>query len=533
MAAGVSRRRLLRQSMSRAEWTRLGGLGGIVLGLHLLGFGVLFLVVAPRYSSVLGIGVGLTAWGFGLRHAFDADHIAAIDNTTRKLMADGKRPLGVGFFFSLGHSTVVFALSFVLAVAARSVGGQISDDGSTLHSAGAYIGTGISGAFLYAVAAINLVILVGIIAIFREMRRGRYDAETLEQRLNERGLINRILGPLARSIRHSWQMYPIGILFGLGFDTATEVGLLALAATAGGANLPWYAILCLPVIFAAGMSLMDTIDGAFMTTAYGWAFSNPVRKVFYNLTITALSVAVALLVGTVELVSILGNYTGHRNDSGGFWGFLNGIDLNTIGFVIVGMFVVTWVVAVSLWFFGAIEERWAVAAATARGESAAPASARARKPWVVVCAQTWLPTHGAALAMGALYLAINGTLLGADISGASRAALVTVTLLAAVAFATAMTMAARAQDGAEPRRAWAAAVVLEVMSLVVGAAVAATYTGLIRVALVTFPAVGLLLLLAPPCLPRAQTRTEPASAMRSVDATRCAAAGDTEPAEAA
>src|SRR4029077_196913 len=193
MAVPASRIRLMRQSLLRSERYRLGGLAGIVLGLHLLGFGVLLLVVAPRYSSVLGIGVGRTAWTFGLRHAFDADHIAAIDNTTRKLMADGKRPLGVGFFFSLGHSTIVLALSAVIAIAAKLVAGQVSSGSSPLHSTGGLIGTSVSGFFLYLVAAINLVILAGIVRIFREMRRGEYDEQSLEKKLQERGLINRIL----------------------------------------------------------------------------------------------------------------------------------------------------------------------------------------------------------------------------------------------------------------------------------------------------------------------------------------------------
>ena len=493
---GISRLRLVRRSLSRGEWYRLGGLAGIVLGLHVLGFGVL-LLVAPRYSSVLGIGVGLTAWGFGLRHAFDADHIAAIDNTTRRLMADGRRPMGVGFFFSLGHSTIVFALSFLLAVAARSVAGELSDGHSALHSAGGYIGTGVSGLFLYAIAGINLVILVGIVRIFRGMRRGEYDEETLEQRLDQRGLINRLIGPLARSIRHSWQMYPIGLLFGLGFDTATEVGLLALAATAGGANLPWYAILCLPVIFAAGMSMMDTADGAFMSVAYGWAFSNPVRKVFYNLAITALSVAVALLVGTIELVGILGSYTGHSGDTGGLWGFLNRIDLNTVGFVIVGLFLVTWVGAVALWFFGGIEERWSLASARATGAPAPRPSQRAGKPLALVGAQTWLPTHGAALAMGVLYLALNGTLLDASVAGAARGLLVALTILTTLAVTVAMTTAARSMDRVARVPAWILAVVLEAALLLIGAASAHRYGGAFAAAAVGLPVVGLILLLTP------------------------------------
>jgi high-affinity nickel-transport protein len=357
MATAVARLRLIRRTLTPGEWARLSGFGGAVLALHIAGWLTLAVFVAPKYAAV-GIGTGLTAYTFGLRHAFDADHITAIDNTTRKLMAEGQRPLGVGFFFSLGHSTVVFALAIGLAVAARSVAGQLNGDGSQLHNLGGYIGTGVSGFFLYLIALLNIVILAGILRIFREMRRGRYDEAALEQQLQQRGLMNRIFGPLNRAVRHSWQMYPVGILFGLGFDTATEVGLLALAAGAASTGLPWYAILCLPVLFAAGMSLMDTADGAFMTQAYGWAFSKPVRKVYYNITITGLSVAVALIVGTIELLSILAQYF---KLSGGLWGAVSNLNLNTIGIGIVVLFVVTWAVALTVWHVGRIEERWALA----------------------------------------------------------------------------------------------------------------------------------------------------------------------------
>ena len=371
----ASRISKIRRSLTGPEWLRLGGFYGIIALLHLVGWGVLLLVVVPSRYAGLGVGVGLTAYGFGLRHAFDADHISAIDNTTRKLLADGKRPLGVGFFFSLGHSTIVMGLSVGLIFASRAVASQLGDS-SQLKSVGGYIGTGVSAFFLYVIAAINLVILVGIIRIFREMRRGKYDEATLEEKLNQRGFMNRILGPLARSITSSWQMYPIGVLFGLGFDTATEVGLLALAATTAAAGLPWYAILCLPILFAAGMALMDTTDGAFMNVAYGWAFSKPVRKVFYNLTITGLSVAVALIVGTVEVISIAAGYFNLR---GGAWDFLTSLNLNTVGFVIVGMFVGVWLVAVAVWRFGRIEQRWALAPAAAEGAAELKANAAARE----------------------------------------------------------------------------------------------------------------------------------------------------------
>jgi len=343
------------ERMSPAEWRRLGGFYAVVALLHVVGWGTFLLVVLPAHYRALGIGAATLAYTFGLRHAFDADHISAIDNTTRKLMADGQRPMGVGFFFSLGHSTVVFGLAVALAVAARRIAGAVTSDGSALHSTGALIGTIVSGTFLYLIGILNLAVLLGIIRVFREMREGRYDDDALEQRLNDRGLLFRFFGPLARSIRSSWQLYPLGVLFGLGFDTATEVGLLALAAGAAGTGLPFYAILCLPIIFAAGMSLLDTADGAFMCKAYGWAFSNPVRKVYYNITVTGLSVAVALLVGTIEILGLLASHLGW---SGPFWDRVSGVDLNTLGFVIVGMFVVTWAVALAIWRVGRVEERW-------------------------------------------------------------------------------------------------------------------------------------------------------------------------------
>ncbi|MHB8718704.1 MAG: Nickel transporter NicT [Candidatus Dormibacteria bacterium] len=375
MPVHVSRVTRIRRSLTGAEWARLAGFYGIIAALHIIGFGVLILVVVPSNFKGLGVGVGLTAYGFGLRHAFDADHISAIDNTTRKLLADGKRPLGVGFFFSLGHSTIVVGLSVALAVAARAVASQVGE-GSSLKQVGGIIGTSVSAFFLFAIATINLFILRGIIRIFREMREGHYDEPTLEAKLNERGLMNRVLGPLARSIRSSWQMYPIGVLFGLGFDTATEVGLLALAAGAAAGGLPWYATLCLPVLFAAGMSLMDTTDGAFMNVAYGWAFSKPVRKVFYNLAITGLSVAVALIVGFIEVLSIV---SGTLNLNGGVWNVINAIDLNIIGYVIVAMFVATWLVAIAVWRFGRIEEKWALAPVAAEGSVELRANAAARE----------------------------------------------------------------------------------------------------------------------------------------------------------
>ena len=351
----------VRRSLTRAEWTAIASMAAVVLALHLVGWVTLAAVVAPASyqvgssSQVFGIGLGLTAYTLGMRHAFDADHIAAIDNTTRKLMGEGKKPVTVGFWFSLGHSNIVFVLCLLLALGVRSLAGQLESDGSTLQSVAGVFGTLVSGTFLYILGILNLVILVGIVKVFRDMRRGEYDEAALEEQLNNRGFMNRFLGGLTKSVTKPWQIYPIGLLFGLGFDTATEIGLLVLAGGAAAFQLPWYAILTLPVLFAAGMSLLDSIDGVFMNYAYGWAFSRPIRKVYYNITITGLSVAVALIIGTIELLSILGD---KLSITTGPVAWIGGLDLNSVGFVIVGLFVVTWVVALAVWRYGRIEERW-------------------------------------------------------------------------------------------------------------------------------------------------------------------------------
>ncbi|HEX4011355.1 MAG TPA: HoxN/HupN/NixA family nickel/cobalt transporter [Solirubrobacteraceae bacterium] len=345
-------------SLTPGQRRTLAMMVAAVVALHVVGFVLLFALVAPRHAGTAGaftIGIGVTAYTLGLRHAFDADHIAAIDNTTRKLMAEGQRPLSVGFWFSLGHSTIVFGLAFLISVGVRALDGPVRNGGSGLHRVTNTVGTLVSGSFLYLIAAINVVILLGILRVFREMRTGRYDERELEAQLQQRGLMNRLLGRLTRRVSRPGHMYPIGVLFGLGFDTATEVALLVLAGGAAGAGLPWYAVLCLPVLFAAGMSLMDSIDGSFMNFAYGWAFSQPVRKVFYNLTITGLSVAVAMVIGTIELGGLASS---ELNLSGSFWASLQTMDINVLGFVIVGMFVATWTVAMLVWRVGRIEERW-------------------------------------------------------------------------------------------------------------------------------------------------------------------------------
>src|ERR687888_2135898 len=326
------------QGLTRAEWRRLAGSGGAAAPPPVLGGG-LFLF-PPRHNPALA-GLGTLAYTFGLRHAFDADHIAAIDNTTRKFLQDGKRSLGVGFFFSLGHSTIVFGLAATLALAAKSVNSLLPG----FHEYGSYVGAGVSGTFLWIIGVLNLLVLLDILRIFRDMRRGSYDRQRLEERLLDRGFMNRFfVGRFASRIRASWQMYPLGILFGLGFDTATEVGLLALAAGVATHHVPLLAVVSLPLLFAAGMCLMDTADGAFMSQAYGWAFSNPVRRVYYNITVTSLSVAVALAIGTVELLQVLG--------------FLDGLDFGELGYGVVGLFVATWATSVLVWKVRRLEERW-------------------------------------------------------------------------------------------------------------------------------------------------------------------------------
>jgi nickel/cobalt transporter (NiCoT) family protein len=356
-------------ALTPAEWGRTGGMAATVVGLHLLGWGLLAAAVSGHYrvgsGQVFGIGTGVLAYTLGMRHAFDADHIAAIDNTTRKLVGEGKRPLSVGFFFSLGHSSVVFVLSVLLNFGIAGLGAQLKNGGSSLHAATTVVGTAVSGGFLYLIAGLNLVVLVGIVKMFAQMRAGRYDEQELEQQLSKRGLMNRLLGPLNRRIDTPWKMYPIGVLFGLGFDTVTEIALLVLAGSAVVNGLPFYAVLSLPILFAAGMSLFDTADGCFMNFAYDWAFSRPVRKLFYNLTITGLSVGVAFGIGTIEIGGLIGRQAGFR---GAFWKFMANFNLNTAGFAIVGVFAITWLVALAVWRFGQIERRWDAAMVRAAAE---------------------------------------------------------------------------------------------------------------------------------------------------------------------
>ncbi|MCU1675768.1 MAG: putative high-affinity nickel-transport protein [Frankiales bacterium] len=358
------RQRSGRQRLDREQRRSILGMAGFVLLLHVVGWGTLIALINPQHyalsgaghsSTVFGVGIGLTAYVLGMRHAFDADHIAAIDNTTRKLMGEGGKPMSVGFWFSLGHSSVVFGLCAVIGLGVRAVAGQVTDDNSTLHNATGIWGTLVSGVFLLLIGWLNLVVLRQILGVFRRMRKGEFDEAELEHHLSNRGVLNRVLGKVTRTVRKPWHMYPIGLLFGLGFDTATEIGLFVIAGGAAAVQLPWYAVLTLPVLFAAGMSLLDSIDGVFMNYAYGWAMSRPVRKVFYNITITALSVAVALIIGVMEIAGLVAE---KLDISSGPLAAVGSIDLEYVGYGIVGLFALTWAIAFGVWKFGRIEEKW-------------------------------------------------------------------------------------------------------------------------------------------------------------------------------
>ena len=342
----------LKQVFDRAERRRLGGFGLAIAAIHVAGIGAL-LTYGAGHPAFLALG-GL-AYTFGLRHAFDADHISAIDNTTRKLLQQGRKPVGVGFFFSLGHSTVVFLIALLLGLAVKSLVDSVVAGNGELKSIGGLVGTSVSGVFLVVIGTLNLGILLDILGVYRRMRSGHYDRAALQDELQAGGLMSRIFGRLFKLVSQSWHMYPIGFLFGLGFDTASEVALLAISAGAAAQHLPFLAVVSLPLIFAAGMSLADTADGAFMAKAYAWAFSNPVRKVFYNLSVTGLSVFVALFVGLVELLQVL---IGQLRLQGEPWDAISALNFANMGLIIVGAFAVAWAGAFIVYKVRRVEERW-------------------------------------------------------------------------------------------------------------------------------------------------------------------------------
>ena len=327
------------------------GYATVIAAIHAAGFGLMFFVIAPRQlhagSTVLGMGLAVTAYLLGVRHAFDADHIAVIDNTTRKLMNSGARPAaGVGFWFAMGHSSVVLVMTALVALGVRAAATTMNG-GNTVSEWLSLAGTLTSGLFLTLIGLLNLVTLRGIWTLTRTVRAtGHLPEDELEHHLNQRGLLARILGPVGRRVTRAHHLFPVGLVMGLGFDTASEVALLVLAGTGAASGLPWYAVMVLPLTFAAGMTLFDFADGLVMTHAYRWAFTNPLRKLFYNLTVTAMSVAVALVIGGIELLAIL-NERLHLTDPVTSWAA--GLDMGNVGFVVVAAFLTVWAGAYLMW----------------------------------------------------------------------------------------------------------------------------------------------------------------------------------------
>jgi high-affinity nickel-transport protein len=318
--------------------------------INALGFFMLLALVVPQHlalqtGGVFGIGLGLTAYVLGMRHAFDADHIAAIDNTTRKLMSDGKSTSSVGFFFSLGHSTIVVVLGAIVAFGAKGIAGALENPESALNQVTGTWGPIAAGLFLLLIGAINLYVLLNIGRSFSRMRRGELSDAELERQLQSQGTVSRLYNRASKSVTAPWQMYPLGVTFGLGFDTASEIALLLLAGGAAAGGLPFYAVMCLPILFAAGMTLFDTLNSVFMNRAYGWAFDNPVRKVFYNFTMTGVSAISAFAIGALSLLGV-------------FWDPAAAIHLDYAGYALVSVFALIWLMAIATWKFGDIERRW-------------------------------------------------------------------------------------------------------------------------------------------------------------------------------
>jgi nickel/cobalt transporter (NiCoT) family protein len=308
-------------------------------------------VLVFRDQPIL-LGTALLAYGFGLRHAVDADHIAAIDNVTCKLMQEGKRPVAVGFFFALGHSTVVILAAAGVAATAMALAGSFD----WFKAVGGVIGTSVSALFLFGIAAANLIILRGVWRTFRHVRQGgRYIDEDFDLLLNSPGLLARLFRPLFRLISRSWHMYPLGLLFGLGFDTATEVALLGISATAAAKGMSIWSIMLFPALFAAGMSLIDTTDGILMLGAYNWAFIKPIRKLYYNLTITVVSVVIAVLIGSIETLGLMGDQFALK---GAFWDGVGALNDNftVLGVAIIGLFIAAWVSSVIVYRYTNLDE---------------------------------------------------------------------------------------------------------------------------------------------------------------------------------
>jgi high-affinity nickel-transport protein len=335
--------------LSRKEKAKIAIIFSVLIAFTTLGFFLSFVI--GKITVVLA-GLGLICYVFGLRHGTDADHIAAIDNTTRKLIQEGKRPCTVGMWFSIGHSTIVVALIVGLVLATRVIASNIP----ALQSTGAIIGTLVSGGFLWIIGLINAIIVVGIYKIFKTLKEGKLNQVELDDLLEKRGFMNRFFRPLFKIVSKPWQIYPIGVLFGLGFDTASEVALIAISVGVGvSTNVPLYYILVLPLMFTVGMVMVDTTDGVTMRLAYGWAFNNPIRKIYYNLTVTVMSVLVAWAIGTIELLQVLSS---ELNLNGVFWSWLNELNFESIGAGIIAIFVLSWVVAYGYWRYKQFDKQF-------------------------------------------------------------------------------------------------------------------------------------------------------------------------------
>lgn len=331
--------------MESRKWFNWMGFGLNVALLHVIGIACL-LSSAPNTTL---LGLGFLAYTLGLRHAFDADHIVAIDNTIRKLIQQNKNTVGVGFYFSLGHSTVVFLMTLATVLVTQWAETNMPQ----LKEIGGIIGATVSGLFLIIIGVLNLIVAVNIYKVFMNMRKESYDEDKIEELLQNRGLIARFLNPLFKFVSKNWHIYPIGFLFGLGFDTASEVTLLAISAGVAKSDVGITGILALPILFAAGMTLLDTADEVFMTMAYKWAFSTPLRKVYYNLTVTSLSVIAALFIGSIELAQVITSKMGSTN-----WvsKWIQSLDVGAVGYILIILFVLLWVTYYGIWKFNKVEE---------------------------------------------------------------------------------------------------------------------------------------------------------------------------------
>ncbi|GEP84816.1 putative nickel transport protein [Staphylococcus piscifermentans] len=319
----------------------------IVCLLHIIGFVCLW--IAAKDAHIL-LGMGLLAYTLGLRHAFDADHIAAIDNTVRKLLQQRKDPAGVGFYFSIGHSTVVFIMAVLLGISVHWAKNQLPH----FQEIGGTIGTIVSGVFLLLIGILNLIILVSLVKLFTKLKEQKVSHQELDQLLDSRGFFTRFIGPYFKLINQSWHVLPLGFLFGLGFDTASEIALLALSSGASQHAISFIGIISLPILFAAGMSLLDTLDGILMKSAYNWAFLNPVRKIYYNITITAVSVIAALIIGMIELLQIMGD---KFHFQGAFWQLVQSMKFDYIGYILVAVFILTWFISTLIWKLNHFDEK--------------------------------------------------------------------------------------------------------------------------------------------------------------------------------